>query len=49
MIEKVAGVNKAIIVNTLAIILAACIAIIVHAVLPAGVNPENFDGVIVKI
>lgn len=49
MVEKVASVNKAIIVNILAIILAACITIIVHAVLPAGVNPENFDSVFVKL
>ena len=49
MIEKVASVNKAIIVNTLAIILAASIAIIVHAVMPAGVNAEKFDSVFVKL
>ncbi len=49
MIEKVASVNKAIIVNTIAIILAASTAIIVHAVVPAGVNAENFDSVFVKL
>lgn len=49
MIDKVAGVNKAIIVNTLAVIIAAFITIIVHAVLPAGVNAENFDSVFVKL
>lgn len=48
MIEKVAGV-KAIIVNTLAVILAAFFAIFVHAVMPAGVNAENFDSVLIKL
>ena len=46
MIEKVVGLNKAIIVNTLAVILAASTAIIIHAVMPAGVNAENFDSVL---
>ena len=49
MMEKVASVKKAIIVNSLAIILAVSIAIIVHAVMPAGVNEENFDSVFVKL
>ncbi|KAF1085106.1 hypothetical protein SPSYN_01242 [Sporotomaculum syntrophicum] len=49
MIEKDAVANNAIIVNTLAIILAASIAIILHAVMPAGVNTENFDSVFVKL
>ncbi len=49
MTEKAASVNKSIIVNTIAIILAASIAIIVHAVMPAGVNAENFDSVFVKL
>lgn len=49
MAEKAAGVNKAIIVNTLAVILAASITILVHALLPAGVNAENFDSVFVKL
>lgn len=39
----------AIIVNILAVILAASMAIIVHALLPAGVNAENFDSVFVKL
>lgn len=39
----------AIIVNILAVLLAASMAIIVHAVLPAGVNAENFDSVFVKL
>lgn len=49
MIEKAVNLNKAVIVNTLAIILAASIAIIVHAVMPAGVNAENFDSIFVKL
>lgn len=48
MIENAAGVNKEIIVSTLVIILAASITIIIHAVMPAGVNAENFDSVLVK-
>ncbi|MFX4262258.1 hypothetical protein ACOBQJ_08650 [Pelotomaculum propionicicum] len=49
MIEKAADAKRAIIVSALAIILAASITIIVHAVLPAGVNEENFDSVLVKL
>ncbi len=49
MIEKDAAANKAIIVSSLAIILAASIAIILHAVMPASVNTENFDSVFVKL
>lgn len=49
MINEVTSVKKVIIVNTLAIILAVSIAILLHAIMPADVNPENFDGVFVRL
>lgn len=49
MKEKVFSTKRVVIINTLAIIFAAAIAIIVHAVMPAGVNGEDFDSVFVKL
>lgn len=49
MKEKVLSINKGVMVSTLSIILATAIAIIVHAVMPAGVNAERFDSVFVKL
>jgi len=41
--------TKGVMLSILAIIFATAIAIIIHAVMPAGVNAERFDSVFVKL
>lgn len=49
MKEKVLSINKIVMIDMFAIIFTVAFAIIVHAVVPAGVNTEKFDSVFVKL
>lgn len=49
MKEKVISKKRVVIINTLAILFATTIAIILHAVVPGDVNLEDFDSVFVKL
>ncbi|WP_028306874.1 hypothetical protein [Desulfitibacter alkalitolerans] len=49
MKERVISKNRVVLVNTLAILTAAAIAIILHAIMPASVDLLEFDSVFVKL
>lgn len=49
MKEKVISKKRVIFVNTLVILVATAIAIIIHAIVPGDVNAEDFDSVLVKL
>ncbi|MDG5790160.1 hypothetical protein QA612_22225 [Evansella sp. AB-P1] len=49
MKEKVISVKRVLIINTLAIIVASAMAIIVHAIVPGDVNVDDFDSIFVKL
>ncbi|GGM20911.1 hypothetical protein GCM10011351_03460 [Paraliobacillus quinghaiensis] len=49
MKERIISVKRVIVINALAIIVAALIAIFFHAIVPADVNLEDFDSIFVKL